>query len=230
MKNKVYLYGNNRKNRRIKERNILAGSKKTYIIMVLNVQVVHTIKATLDMPDGILKRIKRAKDISEASAHSTYVTIDTAIITALNNLIVNYENAISSERETAYRKLLAALKSLMATFQTAADLDVDNAEAIVMSGKFGVKKVALKQKGKFTVVNGIDPGTVDLTAQGGGAYSCHDWLFSETGDTFERMPPTVAAKTQKTGLASGKYAYFIHELVTKKGGQGVSQIIKIMVN
>jgi hypothetical protein len=30
-------------------------------------------------------------------------------------------------------------------------------------------------------------------------------------------------------LPIGQYAYFTHELVTKDGGQGVSQILKIMV-
>lgn len=200
-----------------------------YIILALNIKAVHAIIATMDMPDGVLARAKRAKTISDAAAKSDFVTTPPAIITTLNGLITFYSNASIDERETAYRKLLAALKALMATFQTAADNDIDKAEAIITSGEFGIKKIVTKQKSIFKAENGIDSGTIDLTAEGGGPHTCHDWMYSADGKVFVRMAPTVAANTQMKGLTPGEYAYFTHELVTKKGGQGVSQIIKILV-
>lgn len=200
-----------------------------YLILTLNVVAVHAIIATLKMPNSISGRGKKAGEISAAAAVSTYLTIAPATITALNALISIYSKAATDARETAYRNLMNALKALMRTFQDAADLDVDTAEALIKSGGFGIKTIAIKQKGKFTATVGIDSGTVDLTAEGGGAYTCHDWMYSADGKVFVRMAPTVAANTQMTGLTPGQYAYFTHELVTKAGGQGVSQIIRIMV-
>ncbi len=205
--------------------------QKACIIHILSLipLVVHQAIATLDMPAGVTERGAKAKEISDAAAVSTYLTIPPAVITALNTLITAYNAAGPASRASAYNKMLKGLKSLMATFQTAADLNVDNAIALIKSAKFGVKTVAIRQKQKFSAKNGAESGVVDLTAQGGGAYTCHDWFHSNDGITFVRMAPTVAARTSMSGLTPEKYAYFTHELVTKKGGQGVSQIIRIIV-
>jgi hypothetical protein len=122
------------------------------------------------------------------------------------------------------------MKSLMRMFQSAADADPENAIAIILSGAFRVKEVAIPQKHEFKVENSAVSGTVNLSAEGGGPQSCHDWMYSADNVVFDRMPPTVLAETHKDGLPVGQYAYFTHEIVTNEGQQGISQVIRIMVS
>jgi hypothetical protein len=117
----------------------------------------------------------------------------------------------------------------MSSFQSAANADPANAIAIIESGKFKVKKIAIAQKHEFEVANNPVSGVIDLRAKGGPARSCHDWMYSADGVIFERMQPTVLGETQKTGLTPGTYAYFTEELITKDGPKGISQVIKILV-
>jgi hypothetical protein len=125
--------------------------------------------------------------------------------------------------------LLNALNAMMRLFQEAADADPENAIAIIESGAFKVKKVAIPQKHDFDATNNPVSGVIDLVAPGGGPRTCHDWMYSPDGTVFERMPPTVGAETHKSGLTPGQNAFFTHELITKDGPQGISQIIKIIV-
>jgi hypothetical protein len=122
------------------------------------------------------------------------------------------------------------LNAMMSLFQEAADQAPETAIAIIESGAFKVKKVAIPQKHIFEGHNNAVSGVIDLTAQGGGPRSCHDWMYSSDGIIFVRMQPTVNAETHKSGLTPATYAWFTHELVTKNGPQGISQVIKILVS
>ena len=118
----------------------------------------------------------------------------------------------------------------MFPFQVAANKDPANAKVIIQSGNFHVKTITPRQKGDFILTNGTVSGTVVLAGPGAGHDdACHDWMYSADGITFEHMAPTIQARTTKTGLTPGQWAYFTHEIVSRDGGQGVSQIEKIMV-
>lgn len=191
---------------------------------------VHTAIATLDMPKGVAKRGAKAKLISDTAAASTLVSVDPLLITAINTLITAYNNATPSGRLNAFRLMNNSLKNdLMPLFQKAADADPGNSVAIIQSGGFGVKGEGGRQVQKFEAMDGTVLGTVLLTAEGGGSHTAHDWMYSHDGITFVRMIPTIGANTEITGLVSGEWAYFVHQLITKNGGQGFSQIIKIRV-
>ncbi len=228
MKKVIYLR-NTKANRTLAEKHNAKKKVGYYIILLALPLPIHRVIAVLEMPAGNADRGVRAKDISVAAAVSTYVAVPPATITALNLLIANYNGATPATRTNLYRLLLNGLNSLMRTFQTAADADSANAIAIIESGAFRVKNVAIRQKQEFEVSNGLMSGEVDLIAAGGKSHTCHDWMYSADGTIFTRMAPTVNAETHKTGLTPGTYAYFTHELVTKDGGQGVSQIVKIIV-
>ena len=191
--------------------------------------IIHQITAVLDMPDEYLEQIARSQDIITACTGNPNVTVPAATITAADSALTTFKTAPVSSRQSALRALRNILKSIMSLFQIAADNDPANAVRIIESGKFKVKTIALNQKQQFVVENGINSGTVHLEAEGGPVYSCHDWCCSPDGIKFIHLPPMMAAHTDMTGLIPGQYAYFTHELVTKDGGQGVSQILKIMV-
>jgi hypothetical protein len=191
--------------------------------------IIHQITAVLNMPDEYLEQIDRSQKIIAACTGNPYVTVPVATLTAAGTALTDFKSAPVSSRTSALRTLRNALKAIMSLFQVAADAAPANAETIILSGNFKVKIIALNQKQTFVVENGINPGMIHLEGEAGPPHTCHDWNYSPDGINFTRMPPTVAAHTDKIGLTPGQYAYFTHELVTKDGGQGVSQIEKIMV-
>ncbi len=191
---------------------------------------IHQVTAVLDMPDEYLAQGKRASEIITASKTSTYVKVPSTNLDAADEALATFQKAAtSSERASALRPLRQALQSIMFFFQQAANADPANANSIIESGGFRVKKISLNQKHSFKLSNGINSGTIDLDAEGAGNYACHDWRYSPDGKNFVHLPPTLSAHTHMDGLTPGQWAYFTHEIVTKDGGEGVSQIESIMV-
>jgi hypothetical protein len=192
--------------------------------------IIHQITAVLDMPEDYLGEAQRGNEIITASTGNAYVTVPPATITAASNAVAVLQNATTpAERKAAQRPLRIALQAIMSFFQAAGDADPANAEVIIESGAFKVKKISLAEKHIFQVSNGVASGTIDLETEGSGPYTCHDWRYSPDGITFTRMAPTMSAHTQMVGLTPGQLAYFTNEVVTKDGGQGVSQILQILV-
>ena len=192
--------------------------------------IIHQITAVLNMPDEYLAQGKRAADIITASKASTSVTVPKPNLDAADKALTTFQNAATpAARTAALRPLRQALQGIMFFFQSAANDDPANGIVIVESGGFKVKQIVPRQKGDFTISNGVNSGTVDLDAEGSEQRSCHDWRYSADGKTFTHLPPTVNAHTHVDGLTPGQYAYFTHEIVTKDGGQGVSQVESIMV-
>ncbi len=191
---------------------------------------IHQITAVLNMPDDYLAQGKHAGNIITASKGSTYVKVPPANFDAADQALADFQKAATpAARNAALRPLRQALQGIMFYFQSAANADPAKAETIIESGGFKVKKIVPRQNGDFTISNGINSGTVNLEAEGAGNYACHDWRYSADGTTFTRLPPTINAHTQMAGLTPGHWAYFTHEVVTNEGGQGVSQVEKIMV-
>jgi hypothetical protein len=217
-----------RSNRRLSARN-LRKNRPYGPVIILTTVTIHTVTAVLDIPEGHLERGERADEILTKAASSTYVSVPPPDILAMRGRLNDYNAATPATRENRWRLVHNDLKELMSTFQNAANDTVADAVAIIESGGFKVKHQSIKQKQEFIAENNAVSGTVDLTAPGGPAHSCHDWKYSADGITWERMRPTVDSHTFKDGLTPKTDAYFTHELVTKDGPQGVSQVIKIIV-
>jgi hypothetical protein len=227
MKKTIYV-PDTRSNRRMAARSLKSKqAQRTNIILLPAVVVFRTVIAVLDMPTGNLERGARAKEIADACAASIYVSVDPVIITAILDGISAYNGASTATRQSLWREVHNGVKALMHMFQEAADRDPFNAVAIIESGKFKVKQMPSQQKHKFEARNNLVSGTVDLIAPGGPQHSCHDWRYSTDGITFERLHPTIDAHAQVHGLTPLTYAYFTHEIITKDGPQGISQVIKM---
>ena len=191
---------------------------------------IHQVTAVLNMPDDYLAQGKHAGDVIAASKESIYAKVPPANFDAADEALAAFQKAATpAARNAALRPLRQALQAIMFYFQSAANTDPANAIGIIESGGFKVKQFVPRQKGDFTISNGVNSGTVDLDAEGAEQRSCHDWRYSADGKTFTHLPPTVNAHTHVEGLTPGQYAYFTHEVVTKDGGQGVSQVESIMV-
>lgn len=229
MKKVIIVFSKKEYKRQVKKHKASKKQDSVRIILLAMPLPIHTVTATLDMPTGNAARGDRTKEVTDACAVSPLVIVDPAVITAVRATITDYGNATPSTRVNLYRLMHNGLKGLMGLFQAAANADPANAIAIIQSGKFGVKQVAIQQKHVFNAENNPVSGRIDLTAPGGPKRCCHDWKYSADGVNFVRMQPTLDAHTFKDGLTPRTFAYFTHELITKDGPQGISQIIKIEV-
>jgi len=218
-----------RSNRRLSARNLRKKRPYGPVIILTTSVTIHAVTAVLDIPDGNLERGQRADEILTKAASSTYVTVPPPDILAMRGRLSDYNAATPATRENRWRLVHNDLKALMGIFQTAANDNVGDAQAIIESGGFKVKHAPSFHKHVFQAENSAISGVIDLTAEGGGQQSCHDWMYSPDGVTWERMTPTVLAHTQKSGLTPKTDAYFTHELITAAGPQGLSQVVKIIV-
>ena len=162
-------------------------------------------------------RAIRAKEIIDACAVSTWVIILPADIIIYRGHLTTFENAIGAPKKAAWKIVVKDQKILLSAFQLAANNDQPNAISILESGSFKIKSVGKKQRQVFGLMNGVDPGTVDLIGNTVKGRCLHDWWISyDIGITYTRMAPTLDSKTQKTGLTVGKVIYFQHQLIVPK--------------
>ena len=228
---KFIVLKNTKKNRGLMMRSFKNQKQSTkYIILSLIPTAIHAITAVLDIPNGYLAKGEKAGIVVNAWTDNKWVPVDPALQKKyLDNIDIYNSATTTAERNSAWKNVHDDLKALMRLVQTAADKLPANAVEIVESFKLRVKKATIHHIQAFAATNGTDAGVIDLVAPGGGSYTCHDWLYSADGIIFMRMQPTVAANTSMKGLKPNTYAYFQHELITKKGGTGMSEIIKILV-
>ena len=163
---------------------------------------------------------------------NSWLTIDTAIITAGQTTITNYTNAVTGNRAGLFKTMNDYFQNeLLAPFQKKADSDPINSIAILQSAKFKIKSQHIPQVHQFEVKHGVESGTVELSAPGGpDSPHFHEWMYSPDRITWTRLRASNVAEKLVEGLIPGEMAYFTHQLFVKEVGQGVSQIIDIRVN
>lgn len=229
MNRKIYLR-NTRANRSYALKVAKSRKKRHLKIMLMSMTPgIHTTTAVLDLPRGNADRGVEAGKIITKCTDNPFVPIsDPEIADAITHWKA-YNDATTSNRKARWRVVSNDLKGFMGKFQEAANLDPENAVEIIESGGFKVKKIAVPQNHKFEAKNSAISGRVDLTAEGGGAHTAHDWWFSADNVVWVRMTPTINANTFMLDLEAGKLAYFNHQLITKEGEGGLEGMISIMV-
>ena len=230
MKKRIIILDDTEKNRKLMHRRKEPGSSTPYFILSLIPTAIHAITAVLDVPIGYLAKGEKAGEVVNAWTDNKWLPVDALLQKQyLDDIDIYNAATTTAARNSAWKNVHDDLKALMRLVQTTADKKPADAVEIIESFKLRVKKVALHQITKFAATNGTEAGVIDLVAPGGANYTCHDWGFSADGITFVRMQPTVAAHAQIKGLKPDSYVYFQHELINKKGGTGISEVIKIRV-
>ncbi len=230
MGSKIYVINSEAGKEWFKRNHCKKKYRGVHIVMMALPSITHVITAITKFGKKFGDRCKQSGEILKAITGNVWVVIDDATILNISNLLKAYKKSKGDERKGAWMSLHNAIKGVMYQFQIASENDRTNAIIIIQSGKFHVKGIAIQQKNVFKVKDGIETGSINLKAGGGGRYSCHDWMYSEDGISWIRLQPTVKCKTKIVGLTPGKYAYFRHELITNKGPQGMSDVIQKMVN
>jgi len=133
----------------------------------------------------------------------------------------------ASDRNAALEKVKGDLRTLRNYVQELADADPANAESIIESAGMSEKQQASHSRRKNTVKDGVESGSVDLTAEGAGP---HEWRISTDEITWTFLPATLTAKTIVTGLRPGVTYYFQNRMMLPNGEKSEwSQSVKIMV-
>ncbi len=133
----------------------------------------------------------------------------------------------ASERDVALEKVKADLRSLRNDVQELASADIANAESIIESVGMSSKDPAAPGKRQNTAKDGVETGSVDLTAEGAGP---HEWRISTDVITWTFLPASLKAKTLVTGLTPGVTYYFQNRRMLPNDEKSEwSQSVKIMV-
>ena len=174
---------------------------------------------------GIIGKIKavdqpiRSKEIIDACALSTNPAILPATIIIYRAHLATFNALFGAPRKAAWKIVYKDLKALLYAFQLAANNDQPNAITILESGKFRIKGVSSKQRQVFSLANGVDSGTLELTGNMPLKGIClHDWWISyDLGLTYVRLEPTLESTTEVTGLTKGKEIFIRHQFITRRG-------------
>jgi hypothetical protein len=198
-----------------------------YSLVVMQKKFIATIKWKGSKAD----KTKKANDMINLQAVSTFVSVPGGTITSLRLLASNYGSSSPGTEESTFTALNNGLIAVMFLFQTYANNNFATAEDGIKSGGFDVKAITARGKQPWSATNSVVQGTIDLTANGveikGGF---HEWLISYDGINYERMLPTTHAHTQVTGIAGGIEVWFMHQEIDKTGPRGFDLVIQIPVN
>ncbi|NEW84549.1 MAG: hypothetical protein GZ094_19585 [Mariniphaga sp.] len=132
-----------------------------------------------------------------------------------------------SERNVALEKVKADLRSLRNDVQELANADPVNAESIIESSGMSAKDQTLHGKQQNTAKDGIESGSVDLTAEGAGP---HQWRISTDEITWTLHSSSSRSRTTVRDLKPGVTYYFQNQRILPNDEECEwSQSVKIMV-
>ena len=205
----------------------------------MNGKMIRLITVVLNFPTVIARFIVYAKAIYVAMFENPNFTASAAKVTKLNNDIAALDAAETGcktspptktveERNAALEKVKADLRSLRNDVQEVADADPANAEAIIASSGMSSKYQGHHGKQQNTAKDGVEQGSVDLTAEGAGA---HEWRISTDELSWTLLPSSWTAKTTVTDLTPGTvYSFQNRRMLPNNEKSEWSQSVKIRVN
>jgi hypothetical protein len=115
----------------------------------------------------------------------------------------------------------------MTMVQLKADGNLANAETIILSAGYSVRKAKTRQKQQNDAQNTEIVGTVLLTADVAGH---HEWQMSKDTVSITNLPATTTSHTHVQNLIPGDIWYFRnHKVNTKKATYNWSPWVKLMI-
>ncbi len=221
-----------KKRKRLDKKIHKKGKNATILVLTaITPTAIHQIEGTLQLKGKKATQVTRMELILTGVTGNANVSITTAKITAGTALKDAYKNSSAGGRKTARRNVVNYFTdNYLAPFQAAANLAPDNAVVILESGHFIVKTVSPRQKQVLKLKNSTISGKILIVGPNGGSSTASNWWMTlDNGTTAVRLDPTIASKTSKTGLAVRSRVGIAHQLITRKGPQGISEFTFINV-
>jgi len=204
----------------------------------MNGKAIKVVTVVLNFPTVIAIFIVYAKAIASAMFGNSYFTASAAKVERLKEDIAELDDAETGckrnpptytiqQRNAALELVKADLRSLRNDVQEVANADPANAEAIIASSGMSIKGKSFHGKKQNTAKDGIESGSVELTAEGPGF---HDWRMSTDGINWILLPSSSKSSTTAKDLTPGTIYYFQNRKVFPGNEKGEwSQSIAIMV-
>lgn len=178
--------------------------------------VIKQITAVLNFPKALGNFIIYARAIFLAMTNNDYFTksaVDVAQLGADIAILEEIETACYTkpptrtieERDVALEVVKMGLRSLRNDVQNVANANPRLAKAIIASAAMDVKNSGTHGKQQNTATNGIEKGSVDLTAEVAGV---HSWRLSLDGINWTLSEPSFTSKQTIKNLASNTVYYF----------------------
>lgn len=196
------------------------------------------VTVALNFPTVISSFIVFVNAIILAMEHNAYFASLVPKITQLSSdlkILENLEAACNtkpptasvSARNAALLMVQNELRTLRNDVQNIADADPGNAQAIIESSGMSVKKPITHSGRQNTAEDGVDEGSVDLTAEGAGV---HEWRMSTDDETWTLLPASFTSKTTVKELTTGLVYYFQNRRIQPNHEKSEwSQSVKIRV-
>ncbi len=201
---------------------------------------VHRTRAVLKMPARKALVSAYATSVVNAMTGNASFPNPTPPLATLSADLAAYEAAEAAAvtrvkgaavtRNEKYAALHADLGHLLAYVQQVADANPANAQSIIESSGFSIRKAASHPKSAIKVGAGTVPGSVKLVAKAASHRASYEWQFSTDQKTWTNAPATLQAKTVIVGLTSGTIYSFRFRSVTKTGEGAFSQIVQMLVS
>jgi len=201
-------------------------------------KLIKLITVVLNFPTVIAVFIVYARAIYMAMfsnprfvASAAKVTVLKTDIDALEAAQVGFKTkpqTVSIEdRNNAFEKVKADLRSLRSDVQALADADPANAKSIITSAGMSWKTSSNHGKQQNGATDGDVSGSVDLTAEGAGP---HEWRWSTDGVVWHYIRATLGATKTVYGLTPGTVYHFQNSKILPNEEEGEwSQSVTIMV-
>ncbi len=157
-----------------------------------------------------------------AAALATLVTAEAATQTRAKGTV--------AARNAARKALLTLLHAFKANVQLVVDGNPEQAEAIITSTGFAVRKATTRTKLPFAAKAGANSGSVHLAVKAVARRASYDWEWSgDGGKTWTPLPSTLQAKTVVAGLPVATSVQFRYRAVVRTGESDWSQPITLIV-
>jgi len=203
-------------------------SKQTRIIVVLK------------LPVPVPQLIKMAQSIISALTGNPHIPSpnpSVATLTGAVGKLVVDEAATKTRaagtvatRDVSRTTLVSLLHASKANVQQTADLDPEQAAAIVASAGMGTRKATTRNKAPFVATPGLVSGNVKLVVKAAAVRASYEWEWSgDGGKTWTAVAPTLQAKTEVVGLPVATVVQFRYRAITKVGPGDWSQPTAILV-
>ena len=181
-----------------------------YVTSIINAMTGNTLLPSPTPPLATLSADLAAFEASEATA-----------LTRVKGAAVT--------RNEKYLVLHGDMEHEMAYVQSVADANPANAQSIIESSGFAVRKTTSHPKTALKATVGPVPGAVKLVAKSVATRASYEWQFSTDQKVWTNAPTSLQAKIAITGLTSGTVYYFRFRGVTKAGEGAYSQVVQLLV-
>jgi len=213
------------------------------VIGIVPITVVHRIVVVAKLPSSVDQLLTRAYAIVQAMTNNAWFPTPSpalsAVTTAANNLKaeqLNVKNRVPGSvpiRNTKKNALKDLLYTLRDYIQIICIANPESATGIAESALMYARKVAIRQKKVFNVLNYMT-GSVELNAAIKGRNNTHDWQLSRTPSDEASWWVTIIPSTKKSrtivdGLNRGELVYFRHRVLTKDGYSNWDEPLSIII-